>query len=82
MKGCGLLIFADFIRPLCIEVAETIAVKDLNIFALPIDDLIKTYEEKYHFKRVDPENEEQLHARLKPKYDNSCIFMFQTLHGE
>ena len=82
LKGCGLTIFTDFIRPIALETSELIGVKDLYIFALPLDNLQRQYIEKYGFVRLDKESEEQLHKRLKPAYDKSCIFMFQTLHRE
>jgi len=82
MKGCGLIIFIDFIRPLCLEVSPIIGVKDLYIFALPIDDLMQRYAKDYDFQRLYEISENQLHSRLKPEYDENCVFMFQQLHKE
>lgn len=41
--------------------------------------LMKTYE-RYGFHRLPANAEDQLHQRLKPAYDESCIFMYQLLH--
>ncbi len=78
LKGVGLVIYNRFILPVIREAAETIGIKILYIFALPYDELILRYE-KYGFTRLDPELEADLHTRLKPNYDGSCIFMYRML---
>ena len=78
LKGVGLVIFNMFILPVIREAAETIGIKILYIFALPYEDLISRYE-KYGFSRLDPKLEADLHTRLKPNYDGSCIFMYRML---
>ena len=77
-KGIGLLIFNDFILPIVKDVSERIGAEVLYIFALPFDGLIKQYG-RYGFNRLPAEQEDELHRRLKPRYDSECIFMYQML---
>ena len=78
LKGVGLVIFEQFILPLIARASEIIGTKVLYIFALPYDDLIARYMD-YGFMRLDDPYEDELHKRLKPSYDQSCIFMYQIL---
>lgn len=78
LKGVGLVIYNNFILPVVMEAAESIGIKILYIFALPYDELISRYE-KYGFSRLAAQYEAELHSRLKPKYDDSCVFMFRML---
>ena len=48
------------------------------LFALSDDKVTGTYE-GYGFERLPQEEEELLHQRLKPRYDEQCIFMFMAL---
>lgn len=75
VRGIGKVIFAHFIIPLVRNVASQIGVCLVYLFALPQPGLIATYNE-YGFQRLDMESEAKLHRRLKPFYDQSCIFMF------
>ena len=77
-KGVGLSIFTDFIRPLVVDVSERVGVKIIYIFALPFEGLIQRYIQ-YGFTRLEARHEEELHQRLKPRYDSECIFMYQML---
>ena len=77
-KGIGAIIFSDFIVPIIEQISRKIGVRVVYIFALPIEKLINRYE-AYGFKRLDEKSEGSLHARLKPIYDESCIFMYQHL---
>ena len=52
--------------------------KFIYIFALPYEGLIQRYGQ-YGFKRFEPGHEADLHRRLKPSYDDECIFMYQIL---
>lgn len=76
VKGIGLLIFNDFVLQITKRAADNIGLQLLYIFALPEDKLIERYYE-YGFLRLNKKSEENLHHRLKPKYDKGCIFMFQ-----
>lgn len=78
LKGCGRVIFDLFITPIIEDVSKKIGVKLIYIFSLPIDSLMKRYQE-YGFKRLTSKQEEELHKRLKPIYDEGCIFMYQEL---
>ncbi len=76
--GLGGVIFRKLIAPFVLQLGERLGIFMLYLFALPYDRLIKTYA-RYGFQRLPPQAETELHKRLKPTYDASCIFMFQTL---
>ena len=78
IKEAGFVIFNDFIQPLIEDIAKRIGVKIIYIFALPAEKLIHRYIQ-YGFARLDPSSEAELHRRLKPSYDEGCIFMYQQL---
>ncbi len=78
-KNLGLIIFQDFIFPLCQEVAKSVGVKVIYIFALPYRELLSYYENKLKFSRLDFWSEKRLHRNIKPRYDQGCIFMYQIL---
>ena len=77
-KGIGLLIFLDFIIPIVKRVSVEVGVRIIYIFALPFESLINRYRD-YGFKRLSKSNENQLHKRIKPSYDENCIFMYQMV---
>ncbi len=78
LKGCGYIVFTNYIMPIVNQVSSLIGVKYLCIFALPIDSLMTRYVD-YGFKRLSKQSEEDLHKRLKPDYDEGCIFMYQEI---
>ena len=77
-KGIGAIIFSEFVVPIIEKTSEDIGIRVVYLFALPIDKLINRYE-TYGFMRLDKKSEDSLHARLKPVYDESCVFMYQLL---
>ncbi len=77
-KGLGYLLFSGLIAPFVQEHAKTLGIYMIYLFALPYERLMKTYE-SYGFHRLPAKAENQLHQRLKPTYDESCIFMYQLL---
>ena len=79
VKNIGSLIFSEFIRPIIADVAERVGVRLIYIFALPNEKLLQAYGERYGFVRLDSASEAELHQRLKPQYDEGCIFMYQLL---
>ena len=78
MKGVGEIIYQRFIHRIVENAAETIGIKTLYVFALPYQALIARYEQ-YGLERLDEGSERKVHKRLKPSYDESCIFMFEML---
>ena len=78
VKETGFVIFNDFIQPLVDDIAGRIGVKIIYIFSLPAEKLIRRYSQ-YGFARLDSASEAELHRRLKPSYDEGCIFMYQQL---
>ncbi|MBO7533235.1 MAG: hypothetical protein J6T46_04555 [Victivallales bacterium] len=77
-KGIGGVIFSHFIIPVIRMAASLIGACVVYLFALPQPTLMETYR-KYGFQRLSSEAEDKLHRRLKPLYDQSCIFMFYPL---
>lgn len=78
LKGCGIMIFSEFVMEIVRSTSKLIGVTDIYIFSLPVNSLIERYKE-YGFVRLNEEDEEALHARLKPIYDEGCIFMYQKI---
>ncbi len=76
--GVGKVIFNDFIIPIIEETSNYVGVRIVYIFALPVENLMNRYGE-YGFRRLDKQSEDELHRRLKPEYDDNCIFMYQAL---
>ena len=79
LKGVGTVVFNQFVLPLVRRSAEDIGIKILYIFALPREKLIARYKEDYGFSRLTDVYEDELHKRLKPFYDDTCIFMYMIL---
>lgn len=78
-KGVGYVIFKKFILPIINAASNYVGIKLVYIFALPYDRLIARYE-RYGFHRLSDEDESDLHKRLKPRYDESCKFMYLLLN--
>lgn len=78
LKGVGTVIFDKFILPIVTDTAERIGIKLIYIFALPFEQLLRRYQQ-YGFQRLESPYEDELHKRLKPQYDEGCIFMYQML---
>ena len=79
LKGLGSIIFTDFVVPIIENSSDNIGIRIIYLFALPETDLIQQYEKNYGFARLEKKAEDELHRRLKPGYDESCIFMYQSL---
>ena len=75
-KGCGMIIFNELIVPIVKKVQEIIGVKVLYIFALPEERLIDMYTNDYYFRRLDKCDEDNLHKRIKPRFDYGCVFWY------
>lgn len=76
-KGLGYLIFNDFIFPIIESVSGLIGVKLIYLFA--VNDAVVDIYTRYGFSRLAPADEAMLNHRIKPAYDNGCIFMYQNL---
>lgn len=79
-NGIGKIIFYYFIIPIVKNVSKQIGVNTLFIFALPYKNLISYYG-TLHFERLSLLEEHYVHRRIKPRYDEGCIFMYQSLSG-
>ena len=79
LKGVGHVIFTEFIIPTIEQAAQYVGVKMFYIYALPYDKLISRYQ-RYGFSRLPETEENDLHRRLKPRYDESCKFMYLLLN--
>lgn len=78
LKGIGHVIFTEFILPVINEAASYVGVRMVYIYALPYEKLISRYQ-RYGFRRLPEAEENDLHRRLKPRYDESCKFMYLLL---
>jgi len=78
IKRIGYFIFLSFIRPLAESIGKFIGVNALYIYALPQEKLIEHYK-TMGFSRLPIEQEKFVQSHVKPKYDEGCIFMYQTL---
>ena len=77
-RGGGASIFNELILPIVRRVAEDVGVYLLYIYSLPYERLMANYA-SYGFIRLPREDEELLHARLKPRYDDQCVFMYMPI---
>ncbi len=77
-KRLGSYFFKRFILPLAQFVSEYVGVSTLYIYALPEERLMNHYK-KMGFSRLPEEQEKFVQNHVKPKYDEGCIFMYQTL---
>ncbi len=78
MTGIGYIVLYYFVKPMLKEVANIIGANIFYIFALPQETLLKHYM-KMNFARLDKRTEKKLHRRIKPRYDERCIFMYQLI---
>lgn len=78
MSGIGHIVLYYFVKPMLQEVAGMIGANIFYIFALPYKALLKHYM-KMNFVRLDKKTEKKLHRRMKPRYDERCIFMYQLI---
>ena len=78
VEGLGKYIFRNFIMPLVKKIAKYVGVYSLYIYALPEEKLISHYT-TMGFSRLPDAMEKFVQQHVKPKYDEGCIFMFQTI---
>ena len=78
IERIGYTVLSDFVLPIADFVRSFSGVKALYIYALPEERLIEHYK-SLGFRRLAPEKEKFVHQHVKPKYDNGCVFMYQTL---
>lgn len=74
----GEIIFKNFILPLIQYLSKYVGINIVMIYALPQPKLINFYE-SLGFYRLPKKTERQIHNRMKPTYDQNCIFMFQKI---
>ena len=78
VEHLGIFIFKSFILPISNCIGKYIGISSLYLYALPNDRLIKHYQ-TMGFSRLPKEQEQFVQFHVKPKYDDGCIFMYQTL---
>ena len=78
-RGIGAMVFEDFVEPIVREAAKQVGVYLIYIFALPEETLIDNYHRNYGFMRLSQEAEADIHARLRPRVDRDCIFMYKLV---
>ena len=81
IEDIGIQIFNEIIMPIVLGVSNYVGVGVLYVYALPIDKLIRRYQEAYGFVRLDLEDELALNKRYKPSDNESCIFMYQRVRS-
>lgn len=77
-RGYGGVVFYDLVLPVIREAARHVGVAAVYLFSLPEESVIENYR-RYGFERLGEAQEALLHARLKPRYDRSCVFMYAML---
>ena len=70
--------FGELVLPLVLDASHRIGAAILYIFSLPEPKVMQNYA-TYGFVRLPPDEEQLLHARLKPRYDSQCVFMYVVL---
>lgn len=78
-KGCGVTIFARFIKPLALKMRELIGIRGIYGYAVDGTTLMDRYVNVYGFNRLSPDNEKQLHATYRPDEDDGCIFIYMDI---
>ena len=77
-RNLGSTVFAEFVLPFVKYLRTLVGIQAIYIYALPQDKLINHYK-TMGFNRLSPEDEKFVYQHVKPKYDESCIFMYQLL---
>ena len=77
-RGCGRVIFRELVTEVASRAAGIVGACLLYIYSLPMKRVIENYG-SYGFVRLPREDEELLHARLKPRYDMGCVFMYMPM---
>ena len=77
-KRIGEHIFYQFILPIVKQIQTLTGVQALYIYALPEERLMEHYE-TFGFTQLPEKDEQFVHGRVKPAYDEGCIFMYQII---
>ena len=77
----GGYVFLHFVLPIIRQTSTLIGARLICLYALPIDSLIRCYE-ALGFRRLDVGGTKIVNSRVKPKYDQGCIFMFRGIGSE
>lgn len=79
-KGCGLIIFNDFILPICEKIKSFVGCEILYGYSVDTKgDLLERYLSEYKFIRLDPESEKRVQERFRPFFDKGCVFIYQKI---
>ena len=78
IEKVGGYVFFRFVLPLVRHVSSLIGARLLCLYALPVPRLIRYYE-TLGFRRLDARGTDFVHGRIKPKYDQGCVFMFRSI---
>lgn len=76
--GCGQTIYHELVMEVARRAAGVVGIALVYLFALPDERVIGAYR-RYGFSRLSPEREERVHARIKPRYDAQCVFMYAPI---
>ena len=79
-KGCGFIIFNDFILPICERIKALVGCEILYGYSVDTEGhLLERYLNEYNFQRLDPESEANVQERLRPFFDKGCVFIYQKI---
>ena len=78
VEKVGGYVFFRFVLPLVRHVSSLIGARLICLYALPVPRLIRYYE-TLGFRRLDTAGSDFVYGRVKPKYDQGCVFMFRGL---
>lgn len=78
IEKVGGYVFFRFVLPLVRHVSSLIGARLLCLYALPTSRLIRYYE-TLGFRKLDSAKMDFIHKRIKPKYDQGCVFMFRPI---
>ena len=79
-KGCGEIIFINFVLPIARKVTEYVGAEIIYGFSVDTNGrLLEKYLTDYSFKRLDPASEKKLEKRLRSRFDKGCTFIYQRL---
>lgn len=79
LRYIGQNVFLNYIIPTVKAASDIVGIWGICIYALNSESLIKYYEGKLGFAKLEDKDSKYLHTYVKPSYDEGCIFMYQKI---
>lgn len=79
-KGCGIIVFEDFILTIAKNVSEQIGAAIIFGYAVNEDKLMDYYCNKLGFSRLSTDAENIINDRFRERFDKDCYFIYRTIH--